>query len=240
MRFFFVTEPPPALAGPWEPPPELARHLHALRLGRDEPFLLLLPLGGALAARWNGQGTVLLQGLTEIPRLPLLPVTLATAWPKGQRAEELVVRATELGVERIIPLICERSVAGTHAAGRERQRRLERLAREACEQCGRPVPPVLDARPLALEQVRRETPLAHAVALAPGAWPLSMELALHTPREVLLLVGPEGGFTDGERAQLRDQGVHEAGLTPTVLRIEAAGPLAAGICQHWRLQTQAD
>ncbi|TAH38931.1 MAG: 16S rRNA (uracil(1498)-N(3))-methyltransferase [Planctomycetota bacterium] len=238
MRFFFVPEAPPRLRGEWEPPAQLLRHLRALRLQED--FLLLLPLGGAVRARWDGRQGLELLGLTEMPKLPLLPVTLASAWPKGQRAEALVARATEMGVERIVPLACARSVVTASDWSAARLQRYQKVILEACQQCGRPVPPALDPRPAPLARVRKEAPLAHPVLLLPGAWPLSMELSLHTPREVLLLVGPEGGFTPEERALLQRQGVHEAGLGPTVLRIEAAGPFAAGICQHWHWQTQSN
>lgn len=234
MRFFFVPAAPPALTGPWQPPAELQRHWKALRLQPDEDFLLLLPLGGALRARWNGRDRAELFGLAEPPRLALLPVTLASAWPKGARGDDLVVHATELGVERIIPLRCERSVGGEDWSV-ARQQRYERLARAACEQCGRPLSPSIDPRPLPLAEVLAEAPLAHPVALMPEAWPLFKELELHVPREVLLLVGPEGGFSPAERAWFRSQGVHEAGIAPTILRIEVAGPHAVGLCQHWRL-----
>lgn len=240
MRFFFVPEAPPSLTGPWRPPPELAQHLRALRLQRDEPFLLLLPLGGAVRARWDGRDGLLLDGLAEIPRLQLMPATLATAWPAGPRADELVVRAAEAGVERIVPLHCERSSPTPRAFSAARLARWEKLIREACEQCGRPVLPTLEPRLHALAEIRQEAPLAHPVALVPGAWPLITELTLHAPRDVLLLVGPEGGFSPAERQLFRSQGIHEAGLLPTVLRVESAGPAAVAFCQHWFLQTQAN
>ena len=241
MRFFFLTEAPEALEGEWQPPLALARHLKALRIHPREDFLLLLPLGGAVRARWDGYGgTLQLLGLTEVPRLNLMPVTLATAWPKGSRADDLVVRATEAGIERIIPLVCERSVTGRRAFTEHRLSRWAKLAREACQQCGRPLPPMLESRPIPLRQVREEAPLAHPIALIPGGWPLAMELNLHAPREVLLLVGPEGGFSEEEEDWLRTEQISRAALFHSVLRIESAGPTAAAICQHWYYQLKRD
>jgi 16S rRNA (uracil1498-N3)-methyltransferase len=232
MRFFFLREEPPSLHGDWQPPADLGQHLRALRLGPGEALLLLLPRGGALRATIAEQRRLLLHGLAEPPRMPLLPVTLATAWPKAARAEDLVTRAAEAGVERIIPLACERSITGREDFSDARRERWERLVRETCQQCARPTLPAIDPAPVPLQQILREAPLAHPIALVPGGWPLQHELDLRAPREVLLLIGPEGGFSPAEEQWLGASGIAKAGLLPTILRIEAAGPLAAAICQH--------
>jgi len=232
MRFFFLQQEPPELHGPWQPPAELDRHLRALRCGPNEPVLLLLPRGGAVRARMDTARGLHLEGLAEVPRLPLMPITLATAWPKGSRADDLVQRAAESGVERIVPLRCARSVVGREEFSMARHERWLRILRETCQQCRRPVLPNLDRQPVDLKEVLKEAPLAHPIALLPGGWPLQHELDLRAPREVLLIVGPEGGFDDQEELWLADAGVATAGLVPTILRIEAAGPLAAAICQH--------
>ena len=239
MRFFFLAEPPDSLEGSWPPPPELLKHLRALRLTPEENFLLLLPQGGALRCHWPGKQEIQLAGLCELPRLPLLPVTLATAWPKGARADQLVIRATEAGVERILPLVCERSVAGRTTFSANRRQRWKRLILETCEQSGRPVLPSLAENPIFLQALLDECPLATPIALHPHNWPLATELDLRPPREVLLIVGPEGGFSANELTWLREQGVQFAGLLPTVLRVEAAGPAAVTVCQHWFYQLQA-
>ncbi len=232
MRFFFLREEPAALQGDWQPPAELDAHLRALRFHAGEALLLMLPRGGALKAQYSGPGRLLLQGLTELPRLPLMPVTLATAWPKGTRADDLMARAAEAGVERIVPLACARSVVGREDFSPQRCERWERILRETCQQSRRPTLPQLERAAVPLREVLKEAPLAHPITLMPGAWPLQHELDLRQPREVLLIVGPEGGLSPEEEEWLRGAGVGTAGLLPTILRIEAAGPLAAAICQH--------
>lgn len=232
MRFFFLREEPAALQGEWQPPAELDQHLRALRLSLGELLLLLLPRGGALRAAYAGPGRLVLQGLAEPPRLPLMPVTLATAWPKGTRADDLMARAAEAGVERIVPLGCARSVAGREDFSPQRCERWERILRETCQQARRPTLPALERVPVPLREVLKEAPLAHPIALLPGGWPLQHELDLRQPREVLLIVGPEGGFHPDEEEWLRAAGAGTASLLPTILRIESAGPFAAGICQH--------
>lgn len=232
MRFFFLQEEPAALQGEWQPPADLDQHLRALRFNPGELLLLMLPRGGAVKAVYAAPGRLILQGLTEPPRLPLLPITLATAWPKGARADDLVARAAEAGVERILPLACARSVVGREEFSPQRCARWERILRETCQQTRRPTLPMLERAVVPLADVLKEAPLAHPIALMPGAWPLQHELDLRQPREVLLIVGPEGGFSPEEELALKKAGVGTAGLLPTILRIESAGPLAAAICQH--------
>jgi 16S rRNA (uracil1498-N3)-methyltransferase len=236
MRFFFLQETPDPLEGPWHPPQDLSRHLKALRIQAGVEFLLLLPHGGAIAATMDSYQELQLLGLREIPKLPLMPITLATAWPKGTRGEELIRRASEAGVERILPLRFERSVAGIESLSLHKIRRLEKIAQETCQQCRRPRAPVIHRQPLSPQQALEEFPTAHPILLVPGAWPLVMELGLHSPKEVLLFVGPEGGLTSDEIDWFQERNIAKVGLLPTILRIESAGPMAAGLCQHWFFQ----
>jgi len=162
-------------------------------------------------------------------------ITLAQAILKGERMTWLVQKATELGVARIVPVETARVVARV-PAGRAaiRQRRWERVAREAVKQCGRAVVPAVEApRPLAA--ILAET-AAHEVTWlcweggGPGVAGVAREIA--PPRWLLLLVGPEGGFTAEEVAQAEAAGARPVGLGPRILRAESAGLVMLALCQH--------
>lgn len=239
MRFFYVEEPPPGAGAGWRPPATLRRHLQALRLGPGDRLLLLPPEGEAWPAEVEADGGLLIGKPVPRPTLPLASVTLATAWPKGSRADELVVRAAECGVTRILPLSCARSVSGRDAFRPNRVERWERLMRETCQQCGRPEPPQLTTTPMVLPEVHADHPQALQVALLPGTLPLATVLDLQPSREFLFYVGPEGGFDAAEESWFHSKEVPCAGLLPTVLRIEAAGPVAAALAQHHWQQRQA-
>jgi 16S rRNA (uracil1498-N3)-methyltransferase len=242
MRFFFLAEPPTETTGRWNPPANLRQHLRALRFGDEENFLLLPPEGPALEARLLEKGDLELLGTTQRPRLPLLPTTLATAWPKGARADELVRRATESGVQRILPLRTSRSVAGKDAFSPSKRARWQRIMEEVASQCRRPELPTLLEEPLAVDELpatmAARAPAAKGYVLTPGTLPLQLSLELNAPRELWLAVGPEGGFSPEEEELLEIGGFLAAGLAPTVLRIEAAGPLAVALCQHHYLCRQ--
>jgi 16S rRNA (uracil1498-N3)-methyltransferase len=162
-------------------------------------------------------------------------ITLAQAILKGDRMAWLIQKVTEMGVARIVPLetarVVTRAVAGR---GTERQRRWQRVAREAVKQCGRTVVPVVESpRPLATALGEMAAHDAAWLLWEGGGTPLATLAArAGRPRRLLLLVGPEGGFTPAERAAAEAAGLALVGLGPRTLRAESAGLAAVALCQH--------
>jgi 16S rRNA (uracil1498-N3)-methyltransferase len=176
-------------------------------------------------------GTVLATaaGARESP----LALTLVQGIPKGDRMETIVRAATELGVARVQPALCERTVVRLEPGRwRERARRWQRVAREAAKQCGRAVIPEIEApRPLGdcLAAARSD------LALCPwegGGAPLGDVLAAAgAPRSALIVVGPEGGLSADEVEAARAGGLTIVSLGPRILRTETAGPAILAILQ---------
>jgi 16S rRNA (uracil1498-N3)-methyltransferase len=151
-------------------------------------------------------------------RLPC-SLTLATAVPKGDRFDWLVEKVTELGVERLIPLVTDRSVVEPRGS---KLSRLRRLIIEASKQCRHDRLMVLDD-PAPWTKWVRSCPesirlLADPDGCPPGQWP-----PLEHGRSFVLAVGPEGGFTAGERALADQAGWRPINLSVHTLRIETAG-----------------
>ena len=149
---------------------------------------------------------------TPLPEPPV-PVTLVCAFPRGQRGDWIVEKATELGVAAITPLPAERSVM---QPGGGRLERWQRIAIEAAEQCGRASVPALDSEPpadalLLLADLDAERTIADAIA---AAEPPLVAVALY--------VGPEGGWSAEERERLLADGARPVGLGPRRLRVETA------------------
>lgn len=161
-------------------------------------------------------------------------ITLAQAILKGDRMSWLVQKVTELGVARIVPMETARVVARPAAGAAARQGRWERIAREAVKQCGRVVVPGID-HPRALEEVARELAPGHDAAWVfreGGGRPLAVAAAeTSSPARLLLLVGPEGGFTPDEVSVAERAGVTPVSLGPRTLRAESAGLAAVALCQ---------
>jgi len=148
-------------------------------------------------------------------------LTLAVALPKGERQQWMVEKLTELGVGRLVPLVTTRGVAKPTATACSR---LARTVIEACKQCGRDRLMAID-EPATVDDVIGRQPAGTALFLAdPGG-------ATHEPvapgAPVLVLVGPEGGFTADETAAARRAGARPLALARHVLRVETAAIAAA-------------
>jgi 16S rRNA (uracil1498-N3)-methyltransferase len=147
-------------------------------------------------------------------------VEVAAPLPKGDRAQFLVEKLTELGVTKLVPLQTRRSVVHPREAKVEK---LERYVIEASKQCSRnklmqigPLMPWSDyCRQLDLPALRV---LAHP-GTAPTPWPAGVDVAL--------AVGPEGGFTDDELEHGRAAGWQPVDLGPRILRVETAAIVLA-------------
>ncbi|HET7342809.1 MAG TPA: 16S rRNA (uracil(1498)-N(3))-methyltransferase [Methylomirabilota bacterium] len=163
-----------------------------------------------------------------------LTVTLVQGVPKGDRMETILRAATELGVARVLPALCERTVVRLEPGRwRERARRWQRVAREAAKQCGRAViPDVETPRPLD-EWLAAAGPAD--LALCPweggGAALATTLAAAGAPRSALLVVGPEGGLAAVEVDAARARGFTVVSLGPRILRTETAGPALLAILQ---------
>jgi 16S rRNA (uracil1498-N3)-methyltransferase len=149
----------------------------------------------------------------EIERAPApVPVlTVGFALVKGNRPELIVAKLTELGVDRIVPVAAERSVVRwdpDRAAGH--LDRLRRVAREAAMQSRRAwLPEVLAVA--SVTALAQATPSLGLALAEPGGDPPTLA-------HPTVLVGPEGGWTDAELAQVATR----VGLNPQVLRVETA------------------
>ncbi len=163
-----------------------------------------------------------------------LQITLIQALARGEKMDWIVQKATESGTARIVPVTTERSEVKLDAArGEKRLEHWRAVAIAACEQCGRNVIPVIEA-PVELASWVKTTG-----ATEPGSrWMLHPEgatrardLQAASPGELLLAVGPEGGFGENDLDTLHDAGFRDLALGPRILRTETAGVVAIAALQ---------
>jgi 16S rRNA (uracil1498-N3)-methyltransferase len=152
----------------------------------------------------------------EIDRELARDVTIAVALPKGDRQQWLVEKLTELGATRLVPLVCQRSVAQPVDSALAR---LRRWSIEAAKQCGRNR--LLEiASPEKWPQYTANATAAIRLFAHPGQ---DTRHALGGPQDSLIAaIGPEGGWSDEEVANATSNGWQAVSLGPRILRVETA------------------
>jgi 16S rRNA (uracil1498-N3)-methyltransferase len=191
---------------------------NVMRLGVGAELLVFDDISGEWLARIAEAGkkrmSLIVERQTREPE-SIPDVWLAFAPVKRAQTDWLVEKATELGVARLAPVITNRTVTE-----RVKLERLETIAIEAAEQCGRTrVPQIVE--PIHLRRFVEELDPARHFYFADeaGGDPLASSF-----REgpAVILVGPEGGFTEEERSFVRGSGASAISLGPRILRAETA------------------
>lgn len=165
---------------------------------------------------------------------------LGLAWIRTSvRLEWAIEKAVELGVVGIDLFGAERSVGWRLARAEGKRDRWRRVAKAAMKQAGRALcPPVALHGDLTELLAAREG--ARLICADPGGEALTAAtLAEAAPAETLLLVGPEGGWSDGERGRLHQAGAACVTLGPRRLRAETAAALLCGEAARVRASTHS-
>lgn len=176
-----------------------------------------------VAAVAGGEVTLALLGEVEPPAESAVEIVLCCAFPRAQRGDWIIEKATELGVAAFVPLEATRAVL---RPGDGRLGRWHRIAIAAAEQCRRAiVPPVedsLDGIDLMLVADLTDDPLP---TIADALRDATLGAAV-APGRIGIAIGPEGGWSDEERASWRERGAHLVTLGPQSLRVETAAIVA--------------
>ncbi len=156
---------------------------------------------------------------------PISPVVeIWSALPKGDRLDRMIDQLAQLGVSTFRPLLCDRSQRKPETI---RQDKLERIANEAAKQCHRPWNLKIDD-PIAFADAIND-PDAVLADASGDSWPGPRSGSGGSNTRIVLLIGPEGGWSDAERAQIAATQVRMIRFGVFVLRIEAAACAASSV-----------
>ena len=159
-----------------------------------------------------------------------LKISLVQAICRGERMDNALQKATELGVSGIQPLMCHRvGVRLDQTRQLKRMKHWQAVVISACEQSGRATVPEVK-EPLSIGDWLSRACASTSVVLHPVA-KVSLSALPVTADSLSVLVGPEGGFTEEEVEQLCSHGAVAASLGPRILRTETAGPAAIAVLQ---------
>ena len=197
-----------------------------LRLGDGAGLVVL----GTVMSAESTEVALEVETVARTPR-PAPRIHLVQALAKGDRDELALQAATELGVDVVVPWQAARSISRWDAAkavkGRERW---TTIAREASKQSLRPWLPEVESVVTTKQLVDRAARATVLVLDPLGDVALSsLASADLGDRDIVLVVGPEGGIADEEFAALSAAGARRVRLGPTVLRTSTAGPAAIAV-----------
>lgn len=218
---------------------EAAHAIRVMRVSIGDPVELFDGQGNQAAAKILSVNRRQCVCETETPetinREPAVALELVTAFPKPERAKEMIERLTEIGVDRVQPLVFERTQRPPTDA---LMHKLERVVIEACKQSGRnrlmKIAPVVPfGKWISNERVSSQNgdacqlPSKSFVAM-PGGEAFAKSIALDgSGGRFRWVIGPEGGLSDVELAACRDASMITVDLGKRILRIETAACLVA-------------
>lgn len=169
-------------------------------------------------------------------REPELSVTLFQGIPKSDKMEDVIVKCTELGVRAIVPVFTERTVVTDKGNFQKKRERWQKLANEAVKQCRRGRIPEI------MPEMRFKEALTALEAFELVLFPYENEEDYsikdclrglpEKPKSAAIIIGPEGGFSDGEAASLKEMGARCVTLGRTILRTQTAAQTALAMTMY--------
>lgn len=195
--------------------------------------------GGTIAAISASEVSITVTTRETTPRPPA-QLSLCQAVPKGKNMDLIVQKATELGASRIVPLLSDRTVVRLDADEVEKKRnKWQRVALEACKQCGQNWLPEIDAPVSVVDFLRQRSADSSELKLiaaiddrARSLKQLLSERGDNLPVSASIMIGPEGDFTPAELDAAINADFLPMSLGPIVLRSETAAIYSLSVLVH--------
>lgn len=162
---------------------------------------------------------------TIVREEPKIKITLAQAIPKKAKFDDIVDKATQLGVTRIIPLLSERTIVKVKTKKQEEKiKRWQQIALEAAKQCGCLYLPEVERIRNFSDLIRKSSSfdLAMIACCQAGSVYIKNILRNKKPKNIIIFIGPEGDFTQKEVETAQKNGCQAISLGKRVLRCDTA------------------
>ena len=214
-----------------------ARYLaRVLRLRLGDSLILFDGTGGEFSAEIvlveKNRVDVETGSLAECSTESELSIQLVQGISKGDRMDTVIQKATELGVQKVSPVLSDYSVVKLDQnKAAKRRDHWQKIAQSACEQCGRNVVPHIDSViSLNAWHDQNDNDSTTRLMLAPDAT-TTLASVSNPKKEATLLIGPEGGFSNAEEERAASTGIQLVSLGPRILRTETAAIAAISVVQ---------
>ncbi len=212
---------------------ENAKHAKVLRLKEGEEVLVCDGQGQeclcAVSDISDGQISLVVRHRQASQTEAAVQVSVYMAFPKGDKLEHVIQKATELGVYEIVAFPSARCVSRPDEKSlKKKLERWQKIAASAAEQSGRGVIPEVLVLPSYADALSRAAKADKAILFYENEQAVTLKMSLQTGdyRTVSLLTGPEGGLEPGEVEKARSAGLDICTLGKRILRCETA-PLCA-------------
>lgn len=175
----------------------------------------------------------------KFAREPELQVTLYQGVPKAGKMEGIIQKCVELGIHTIVPVFMERTVVVDKGNFGKKQDRWQKISDEAVKQCKRGIIPQVGESLKFKEMVEQLAmydlilfPYENEENLTIKDCLRSDAVQQNPPKNVCIIIGPEGGFADKEAEMLDNAGAVRVSLGKTILRTETAGLAALAMTMY--------
>ena len=186
-------------------------------------YCTLIQAGDEAVAKVNG--------ITKNLNEPESEIILFQSVIKNEKMDLLIQKVTELGITKIVPVITERTVVKIEDSKKEikKQERWQKIALEACKQCGRSrVPEVLPAQSFK-NALKLFGECEQKIVAYEEEKTVSIVNAINKAKSIGYFIGAEGGITEEEHKQLKEKGAISVSLGKRILRAETAAIVTGGI-----------
>ena len=212
---------------------------HVVRIKPQEKVWLFDEKGTSYLARVEEIGRektrlFILKKVTE--EKPRLNIALGQALLRSKKMEFIIQKATEWGVARFIPVVTRRSLIKIQKRSDKRTERWQRIAREASKQSGQVFFPFIEALvPLTpfLKERKEKKKLLLSENRGKALRDILIQYQENIPSSVLILVGPEGGWSDEEEQDILSHGYEAVTLGKQILRAETAALSSVALISHF-------
>ena len=206
---------------------QTARHLaYSLRAKRGDKISAVDNAGNCAVLELTDfdKETIKARRVGEIKKISAeKKIILADCLPKQNRFETIIEKATELGVDEIVPLISERTISRP----KDKSDRWKKIAKEAAEQCGRDTIPEVGEIKKLNDWIKEIFPLKDDWLFL-FCWEMEKAttvreiLSANEKSKIIVLIGPEGGFSEREAEEIKSAGGKSASLGERILKTDTA------------------
>ena len=175
----------------------------------------------------------------EEKRVPKIRITLAQVVLKTKKMDLVIQKATELGAHVIVPIISDRTVVKIEDKQDKKIERWKRIMVEAAKQCGRSSVPAIQP-PVDLDAFITGGGKSKKLFLCERGGKFLRDILMYShtekmkiPESIILLVGPEGGWTESEKQNIMENSYEAVSLGSLMLRSETAAIVSLAMVSHF-------